>query len=111
ERRVAVTIGEWYQVQRDRRDGDMARESFEQRLLFRRGLDPGVKIGEADQLFQIGPAQQGALHEIEMAARVGVRCQPTQKRGQQRVGVEIYSRGRFVFRRYKSGTDPSSGTD
>jgi hypothetical protein len=92
QNRIAVAVGEGEQVQGDRRDRNIVRQAFEERFLFPRGADPGVEIGEADQLFQIGPAQQSALHEIEVAARIGLRRQPTQKWGQERIGIEIDSR-------------------
>jgi hypothetical protein len=90
--RITVAIGESQQVLGNWSDLEIGAQVFEQRLFFLGGPDPGVEIGEPDQLFQIGPAQQCAQHEVEMTAGVGIRGQPVQERGQERIGIEIDSR-------------------
>jgi len=109
--RIPVAIRQGQQIERDRRHRDISRQSLEQRLLLFRGGDANIEIGKADQLFEIRAAQQRALHEIELAGRVGISGQPLQQRRQQRIGIEVNSRRGFVFRRNKGDADPSDGAD
>jgi hypothetical protein len=109
--RVFAAIADGHQVGGDRGDVDVARQAFVQVFFFPRRRDPNIEIGQTDELFQIWPAQQRALEEIEMPRRVGVRRQAMQQRRQQRVGIQINAGRRFVFCRNERDPDPPRGAD
>ena len=70
--------------------------------VFHRGRNAVLEIGKANELLQIGPAEQCPLHEIEMPVRVGVRREALEKGSQERIGIEVDSRRGFVLRRDKA---------
>ncbi len=109
--RVGVLIGNVEQVRPLQPDMDVARQAAEQPFLVFRRPRLVIEIGQVDHLLQVRPAQERALHVVELLQRIGLHRNPAQERRQQAVDVDINARRGFIDVRDAEHRRPADRAD
>ncbi len=82
-----------------RRVDDLQRchQVFDQRVSLRLRLNGEIEVGHPDQLFHVGPGNQGAAEHHDLLIEIGLRDKTCHQRPEDRLGIDIHARRGFVL--------------